>query len=62
MPDGYPDFLRAAQMPAYPTSYAEHFDLVEHIRCNARVDRVAPAPADRREVALAGGSGGSVAA
>ncbi len=49
-------------MPAYPTSYAEHFDLVEHIRCNARVDRVAPAPADRREVALAGGSGGSVAA
>ncbi len=40
MPDGYPDFLRAAQMPAYLTSYAEHFGLVEHIQCNARLERV----------------------
>lgn len=46
MPDSYPDFPSKREMQRYFRSYAEHFNLLPHIRLNTAVTRVRPASAE----------------
>jgi cation diffusion facilitator CzcD-associated flavoprotein CzcO len=45
MPDSYPDFPSKREMQRYFRSYAEHFNLLPHIRFGAAVTRIRPASA-----------------
>ena len=42
MPENYPDFPSAQQMLAYLESYAKHFQLLENIQFNCKVEQVIP--------------------
>lgn len=42
MPEHWPDFPSADQMRQYFVEYAQHFDLVDHIRFQTRVEAVRP--------------------
>jgi cation diffusion facilitator CzcD-associated flavoprotein CzcO len=56
MPDTYPEWPDGAQVYGYLQAYAEHFGLLDHIRCNTEVLSVAPSVAGWR-VELSDGSG-----
>jgi dimethylaniline monooxygenase (N-oxide forming) len=55
MPDSYPDYPGHADIAAYFSAYAEHFDLARHIRFGTRVEHVEPAD-DGYEVTLSDGT------
>jgi hypothetical protein len=42
MPESYPDFPSADQMLSYLESYAKHFQLLENIQFNCKVEQVIP--------------------
>jgi len=42
MPESYPDFPSAEQMLSYLESYAKHFQLLENIQFNCKVEQVIP--------------------
>lgn len=42
MPASYPDYPRHELLASYLTDYAEHFDLLDHIRFDSEVTRVSP--------------------
>ena len=55
MPPEYPPYPSHEQAWQYLRSYAKHFDLYRHIRCNTAVTRIEP-DGDAWQVALADGS------
>jgi len=55
MPDDYPDFPSSQQMRDYLNSFANHFDLHQHIELNCTVTYVQPVPNNLWEVTFAKG-------
>lgn len=52
MPENYPDFPSAQNMQEYLQSFADHFDLRQHIQLNCTVHYVRPVENDLWEVTL----------
>ncbi|WP_231867040.1 NAD(P)/FAD-dependent oxidoreductase [Anabaena sp. 4-3] len=55
MPESYPDFPSAKNMRDYLNSFADHFDLRQHIELNHTVSYVRPVENNLWEVTFAGG-------
>jgi hypothetical protein len=56
MPSHYPDFPSAPQMLAYLNDYTKHYQLLEHIVFNTKVDHVSPTKDGLWELRLSDGA------
>jgi len=55
MPDHFPDYPDHRQLLAYILSFADRFDLRQHVRFNTSVEKAAPADDGTWKIELAGG-------